>query len=114
MFRIITPDGTVFLTEKPNFIRMHTNSCFILTERNKAEGVAYGGVPYLFADGTQVHEYDGGNKFMEMDEDSAAIHEQLAMVDETAIELYEANLAQEEINAAQDDALIEIYEMIGG
>lgn len=44
----------------------------------------------------------------------AAIEEQLAMVDETAIELYEAQIANEEINAAQDDALIELYEMIGG
>ena len=32
----------------------------------------------------------------------------------SAIELYEAMMAQEEINSAQDDALIELYEMIGG
>ena len=36
----------------------------------------------------------------------------LANTDETAIELYEANLEQESINAAQDDALIEIYELL--
>jgi hypothetical protein len=42
------------------------------------------------------------------------LEEQIAQADETAIELYEANLAQEEINAAQDDALIELYELIGG
>lgn len=40
--------------------------------------------------------------------------EQLAMADETAIALYEASLEQEEINVAQDEALIELYEMIGG
>lgn len=40
--------------------------------------------------------------------------EQLAMTDETAIALYEANMEQEEINAAQDEALIELYELIGG
>ena len=40
--------------------------------------------------------------------------EQLAMADETAIALYEANLAQEEVNVAQDEALIELYELIGG
>ncbi len=39
---------------------------------------------------------------------------QLAQADETAIALYEEDLAQQSINAAQDDALIEIYEMIGG
>lgn len=44
----------------------------------------------------------------------AALEEQVAQADETAIELYEMQMAQEEINAAQDDALIEIYEMIGG
>lgn len=38
----------------------------------------------------------------------------LAATDETAIELYEAMAAQEEINTAQDEALIAIYEMIGG
>lgn len=40
--------------------------------------------------------------------------EQLATTDETAIELYEATLEQETINAAQDDALIELFELIGG
>lgn len=44
----------------------------------------------------------------------AELEEQVAILDDTAIELYEANLAQEEINTAQDDALIEIFEMIGG
>ncbi|MCI9485315.1 MAG: hypothetical protein HFH27_12780 [Clostridiaceae bacterium] len=39
---------------------------------------------------------------------------QLASADEAAIELYEASLAQQEITAAQDDALIELYEMLGG
>ena len=44
----------------------------------------------------------------------AALEEQAAQTDELAIELYEANLEQQEINTAQDDALIEIYELIGG
>ena len=42
----------------------------------------------------------------------AALEEALAQTDETAIELYEAQMAQEEINAAQDEALIELYEML--
>lgn len=37
---------------------------------------------------------------------------QLQQADDTAIELYEMQMAQEEINQAQDDALIEIWEMI--
>lgn len=38
----------------------------------------------------------------------------ISSADDTAIELYEANLAQQEVSAAQDDALIELYELIGG
>jgi hypothetical protein len=41
----------------------------------------------------------------------ADLEVQLQQADEAAIELYEAQL---EINAAQDDALIELYEMMGG
>ena len=41
------------------------------------------------------------------------LEEQLAQSDETAIALYEAQEAQEAINAQQDEALMEIYEMIG-
>jgi uncharacterized coiled-coil protein SlyX len=49
-----------------------------------------------------------------IDDRVTELEEQLAATDETAIELYEAMAAQEEINTAQDDALIELYEMIGG
>lgn len=40
------------------------------------------------------------------------LEEQLATADETAISLYEAQQKQETINAQQDDALLEIYEML--
>lgn len=40
------------------------------------------------------------------------LEEHLAETDEIAIELYEAGLAQEAINAEQDEAIIEIYEMM--
>lgn len=43
-----------------------------------------------------------------------ALEEALAQTDETAIALYEAQAEQEAINAAQDEALIEIYEMMEG
>lgn len=60
MYKIITNTGETHLTEKPNFIRKHENGCFVLTDEVTAEGVAYHGTPYLYADGTQVHEVDGG------------------------------------------------------
>ena len=60
MYKIITHTGETHLTEKPNFIRKHENGCFVLTDVNHAEGVAYHGTPYLFADGSQVHEVDAG------------------------------------------------------
>lgn len=42
-----------------------------------------------------------------------SLEEQLATADETAISLYEAQQKQDEINTQQDDALLEIYELIG-
>ena len=60
MYRIITPTGETFLTEKVNYIRVHKSGVYLLTDVNHAEGVAYHGTPYLFSDGTQVHEVDGG------------------------------------------------------
>lgn len=47
------------------------------------------------------------------DERIATLEEHIAQADETAIDLYEAQEAQEAINAQQDEALMEIYEMIG-
>lgn len=49
-----------------------------------------------------------------LDERVTDLEDALAATDETAIELYEAMATQEEINTAQDEALIAIYEMIGG
>lgn len=60
MYKIITNTGETHLTEKPNFIRKHENGCFILTDEAMAEGVAYHGTPYLFADGAMVCEVDAG------------------------------------------------------
>ena len=60
MYRITTPSGETILTEKVNYIRVHRNGVYLLTDASRAEGVAYHGTPYLYADGTQVHEVDGG------------------------------------------------------
>ena len=60
MYRITTPSGESILTEKVNYIRVHKSGVYLLTDVNHAEGVAYRGTPYLYADGTQVHEVDAG------------------------------------------------------
>ena len=62
MYKIQMPTGETYITEKPNYIRVHSsNNCFILTERSKAEGFAYHGTPYLFKDGAMCYEVDGGD-----------------------------------------------------
>ena len=60
MYKIITHTGKTYLTEKPNFIRKHENGCFVLTDEETAEGVAYNGTPYLFADGAVCIPFDSG------------------------------------------------------
>ena len=60
MYRITTPQGESYLTEKVNYIRVHTSGVYLLTDVNHAEGVAYRGTPYLFRDGAQVCEGDAG------------------------------------------------------
>ena len=60
MYRITTPTGESILTEKVNYIRVHKSGVYLLTDVNHAEGVAYYGTPYLFADGAQVCEVDSG------------------------------------------------------
>lgn len=60
MYRLTTPQGESYLTEQVNYIRVHTSGVYLLTDVNHAEGVAYRGMPYLFADGTIVCEVDAG------------------------------------------------------
>ena len=60
MYRITTPSGETHLTEKLTYIRKHSSNVFLITDQQRAEGVAYHGTPYLFADGAQVHEVDAG------------------------------------------------------
>ena len=109
MYRITTPTGETHLTEKVTYVRQHSSGVFLITDQKRAEGVGYQGNFYLFSDGVQVHEVDGGAYFFSNQEDMKS---QLQQADDTAIELYEAHMAQEEINTAQDDALIEIYERL--
>lgn len=110
MYKITTPDGAVFTRENPDFIRVHKNGCFVITTREKAEGVAVNSTPYLFKDGVVVQEIDGGQAMDELIAENQALSAQLAETDEAAIELYEATLNMEAVNAEQDEAIIEIYE----
>ena len=65
MYKIITHTGETHLTEKPNFIRKHENGCFVLTDKDHADGVAYNGTPYLFTDGVICYEVDKGADILE-------------------------------------------------
>ena len=114
MYKLTFPNGSSALVEKPDFIRVHKENCFILCERNKAEGVAYKGSPFLFKDGLMCHEVDAGEAFAEVNEELGRQSALLAETDEAAIELYEASLNQEAVNAEQDEAIIEIYETMEG
>lgn len=60
MYRITTPTGETHLTEKLTYVRKHSSGVFLITDQNRAEGVGYHGNFYLFSDGAQVHEVDGG------------------------------------------------------
>ena len=65
MYRITTPFGDSILTEKVNYIRVHRNGVYLLTDKDHAEGVAYHGTPYLFKDGAMVCEVDKGADILE-------------------------------------------------
>ena len=60
MYRITTPTGETHLTEKLTYVRKHSSGVFLITDQKRAEGVGYQGNFYLFSDGAQVHEVDGG------------------------------------------------------
>ena len=75
-----------------------------------------GNIKLLFAERNSTNNkvFNEANARQTADtENREALEEALAGADETAISLYEAQEAQETINAQQDEALMEIYEMIG-
>lgn len=73
MFKLTFPNGESVVTDKPNFIRVHKENCFIICTREKADGVAYKGNPCLFKDGTMIHEVDISDIYMTIEEMAAAI-----------------------------------------
>ena len=78
MYKIITHTGETHLTEKPNFIRKHQNGCFVMTDEETAEGVAYNGTPYIFAEGNAVHEFDAADLVKETEEENKNLKAQIA------------------------------------
>ena len=78
MYKIITHTGETHLTEKPNFIRKHENGCFVMTDEETAEGVAYNGTPYIFAGGNSVHEFDAADLVKETEEENKNLKAQIA------------------------------------
>lgn len=60
MYKITTPTGETYLTEKLTYVRKHSGGVFLITDQKRAEGVGYQGNFYLFSDGAQVCEVDAG------------------------------------------------------
>ena len=63
---------------------------------------------YRYENGEFVLNEECPNEYKER---IAELESQVALADETTIELYEAQLAQDEANSAQDEAIIELYEL---
>ena len=123
MFRIIKTNGTELgVTESVNYIKIHKNGCYTTATKADAIGVAYNSVAYNLighediadTDTVIVRKIDGGKEINHLTEENKLVNEHLAEADEIAIELFEAGLAQDAINAEQDEAIIDIYEMMGG
>ena len=93
MYKIITHTHETHLTEKPNFIRKHENGCFVLTDEATAEGVAYNGTPYLFADGVICYEVDKGADILET-ETTVSDNDAMNVDQEYRLTLLELGLAE--------------------
>ena len=93
MYKIITNTGETYLTEKPNFIRKHENGCFVLTDVNHAQGVAYHGTPYLFADGALCYEVDKGADILET-EKTVSDNDAMSVDQEYRLTLLELGLVE--------------------
>ena len=65
MYEIIKDGAVLALTESSNYIRLHPDGVYILCEQKEAQGVAYNGTPYLFADGAICCEVDKGADILE-------------------------------------------------
>ena len=73
MYRIITTDGAELgITEAVNYIKIHSNGCFVPTTQSEAIGVAFQNIPYnllgheeiVDAKTVVVSEVDGGSHIL--------------------------------------------------
>lgn len=119
MYRLKISDGAIFYTESVRFVRKLKSGSPMVCPKEQAQGVLFQSVVYnlpgqsAFPDAPTVlvNSFDMGQEYLKNKNET---QNALAQTDETAIELFEQMLTQEEINKAQDDTLIEIFEMIGG
>ncbi len=77
MYRIIAPSGETHLTETVTYIRVHSSGVYLITDRRRAEGVAFRGTPYLFQDGAQVQEFDGAELVAEAEQENKRLKAQV-------------------------------------
>lgn len=82
MYKLIKKDGAELgYTEKVNYIKIHTNGCFVSTTESNATGVAFESIPYNLlghneisgADTVIVVSVDAGALFKESQKNSANI-----------------------------------------
>lgn len=73
MFKIITTKGTELgISESVNYIKIHSNGCFVPSTKEEAIGVAFNSVPYNLlghedipgAKTVVVSEIDGGDHIL--------------------------------------------------
>ena len=114
--RYLTVKPAVDLDTLSGTVQMYTDDGFLLSEDSvdKFERKKMTGTLFVMTnkpdpkpvDHTKKPEY----RISMLEIENQKLQERLAESDEIAIELYEANLNQEAINAEQDEAIIEIYE----
>jgi hypothetical protein len=78
------------------------------------ESIDSDGNPIYVPTPEQLKKQQRESQFAAIQAESIQIKTQLLQADETVIILFESQLAQESINTQQDEAIISIYEMIGG
>ena len=86
MYRITAPSGETFLTEKVTYVRQHKPGVFLITDQQRAEGVNYHGMNYLYKDGTQCHEFDGADEIRRLSVENAELKAVQADTDEMVID----------------------------
>lgn len=90
MYKIITSNNETFITEKITYVRKHKSGAFLITDKDRAEGVGYHGNFYLFSEGNQFHEFDGADELKSLRAENESLKEQIVNAEEALIELYES------------------------